>query len=437
MQNVTVLDSVMGSGKTSYIIDHMRRSHARGLFNQAERQSFVYVTPLLDEVERVKEAIPEMGFRDPQPVHGKKYFHLETLLEEGANVATTHELFKRLTRKAYDHITAGRYTLVIDEVLTCCDVFSDLKEADRRTLFDAGMVYIDESTRRLRWNHEDHGGYSGRFEDIMNLCDNGNLCVYGDDKVILWQFPVEFLQCFDQVFILTYLFEGSPMRAYLEAEGVNFEMLAVTGSRDQGFTTVDWWTHSEANTKARIKELVSVYEGPLNDIGTRKGKAHPFSKGWLRNQGTKGHDAIRKKTETFFKTKSSTPSTENAWTTFSDYKTSLKGTRFSHKDCWIPLNTKATNQYAHKRAMAYLSNRFALPPIKNFFDEQGIDMSEDIYALSEMIQVLWRTAIRNGQPVTFYIPSERMRGLFHLWLSTDNTSQLVRAVATVPKAAAS
>jgi hypothetical protein len=55
-------------------------------------------------------------------------------------------------------------------------------------------------------------------------------------------------------------------------------------------------------------------------------------------------------------------------------------------------------------------------------------MSEDIYALSEMIQVLWRTAIRNDEPVMFYIPSERMRGLFHLWLSTNNTAQLVMAI---------
>jgi hypothetical protein len=45
-----------------------------------------------------------------------------------------------------------------------------------------------------------------------------------------------------------------------------------------------------------------------------------------------------------------------------------------------------------------------------------------------MIQVLWRTAIRNDEPVMFYIPSERMRGLFHLWLSTNNTAQLVMAI---------
>lgn len=435
--HITVFDSIMGSGKTSHIIDHMREAHAQRLFTDGRDDRFIYVTPLLDEVERVQEALPEMRFKDPQPVHGRKYFHLEQLISDRENIATTHTLFKHLTHKTHEKIAAGGYTLVIDEVLTCCDVFSDLKEADRKTLFNTGMVYIEEGTKRLRWNHEDHGGYAGRFEDIMHLCDNGNLCVYGDGKVILWQFPVEFLQCFDHVFILTYLFEGSPMRAYLEAEGVHFEIVSVTGSRDQGFTPVDWLTHSEADAKAKIKELVTVYEGPLNDIGKPNGRAHPFSKGWLRRQDKKAMGAIRAKVETFFKTKSKTPSTKNAWATFSDFKSDLKGKGYSHKECWIPLNTKATNQYAHKTAMAYLSNRFSLPPVRQFFADQGIDVSEDVYALSEMIQVLWRTAIRNDEPVTFYIPSERMRNLFKLWLSTNNTTQLLRKIEKQEEWAAS
>jgi len=143
--------------------------------------------------------------------------------------------------------------------------------------------------------------------------------------------------------------------------------------------------------------------------------------------------SIKAKVETFFKTKSKTASPQNALATFSDFKSGLKGKGYSHKECWIPLNTKATNQYAHKTAMAYLSNRFSLPPVRQFFEDQGIDMNEDVYALSEMIQVLWRTAIRNNEPVHFYIPSQRMRRLFNLWLSTDNTTQLVTALSKQPE----
>lgn len=57
MTNVTVIDTIMGAGKTSYMIEYMNRAYVAGLFNSSDRR-FIYVTPLLDEVERVKEACP-------------------------------------------------------------------------------------------------------------------------------------------------------------------------------------------------------------------------------------------------------------------------------------------------------------------------------------------------------------------------------------------
>ena len=38
-------------------------------------------------------------------------------------------------------------------------------------------------------------------------------------------------------------------------------------------------------------------------------------------------------------------------------------------------------------------------------------VDEDGYALSEMIQFIWRSAIRNNEPIYCYIPSKRMRDL--------------------------
>ncbi|WP_109312475.1 hypothetical protein [Ruegeria sp. AU67] len=131
---------------------------------------------------------------------------------------------------------------------------------------------------------------------------------------------------------------------------------------------------------------------------------------------------------TFFKNHAETRAGENAWTTFKDHRTKLKGEGFSGKGCWTPLNTKATNAFAHKRSMAYLANRFSLPILRNFFADRGIDMNDDIYAISEMVQVIWRTTIRNDEPVMLYIPSERMRGLFRLWLETDSTAELIEAL---------
>ena len=51
-------------------------------------------------------------------------------------------------------------------------------------------------------------------------------------------------------------------------------------------------------------------------------------------------------------------------------------------------------------------------------------MEENEYALGEMIQWIWRSAIRDGKEIWIYVPSRRMRELLKQWLidlsSSDN-----------------
>ena len=428
MTNVTVVDTIMGAGKTSYIIDFMNRSHIEDMFQTPQRR-FIYVTPLLDEVDRVQRACPDLRFKDPKPIHGRKYFGLQKLIDDRENIATTHELFKMLTQDTCQSLLAANYTLVIDEVLTCCDFFDGLSKHDQDDLFNSGKVYIDDETNRLQWCHEKHGHYQGKFSPIKHLCDNGNLAVYADvrgsKRVLIWQFPTEFLECFDEVYVLTYLFQGSPMRSYLEAEGVSLELKAVSGSRADGYHLVACQDHSEREAKAKIRELITIYEGNGNGIGSPIGREQPLSSSWFKRADTATLKKLRGNTVTFFKNHAKTRACDNAWTTFKDHRSKLKGESYSGKGCWIPLNTKATNAFAHKRSVAYLSNRFSLPILRNFFAHRGIDMNDDVYAISEMVQVIWRSAIRNDEPIHLYIPSERMRNLFKLWLQCDNTSELI------------
>ena len=56
------------------------------------------------------------------------------------------------------------------------------------------------------------------------------------------------------------------------------------------------------------------------------------------------------------------------------------------------------------------------PTIKNFFVCHGVDVDEENYALSELIQWIWRSRIRLGYDIDLYLPSERMRNLLILWL---------------------
>lgn len=433
---ITVIDSIMGAGKTTYAITHMnglQEQNVSDAFNGLPGdRKFLYVTPLLSEVERVQSACGNLRFRDPVPVHGRKFYHLEQLIEAGENVATTHRLFSLLSQSVYRKLREQNYTLVIDEVLTCCDHFTDMSKSDKDMLFDGAYVYIEEITSRLRWNHDKHPNYRGKFDQVRNLCDNGNLVAYvpkGSDKknamVILWQFPSEFLQCFSRVLVLTYLFHGSPMKSYLEAEGLTFDMQSIGPAGE----LVPWAEHSERETKERLRSLVTIYDGRLNALGKSNGRDNPLSSSWFKRAKQLDYAKLRQATISFFKHTAGTPSTRNAWTTFKERKPKLKGIRYGREENWIPLNAKATNEYIDKRSLAYLANRFSLPVIKSYFEEKGIGVSDDVYALSEMVQWLWRSGIRRGDPVTIFVPSDRMRRLLRTWLECDDTLTFVKAVS--------
>ena len=122
-----------------------------------------------------------------------------------------------------------------------------------------------------------------------------------------------------------------------------------------------------------------------------------------------------------------------AWSTFKDFKPFLtdkgrKNTRpltaderkfpdkSKHLQCFIPVNSRATNMYSDRYNLAYLVNVYPHPSVVKFFCKKDIEVNSDSYALSEMLQWIWRSRIRNGLPVNIYIPSSRMRNLLEQWL---------------------
>ena len=72
--------------------------------------------------------------------------------------------------------------------------------------------------------------------------------------------------------------------------------------------------------------------------------------------------------------------------------------------------------------MAYCVNYFLNPLIKNYFITFGVRIEEDKCALSEMLQWIWRSAIREGKDITIYVPSMRMRTLLLDWMEKTGSA---------------
>ncbi len=269
MTSITVLDSIMGSGKTTYVINMINAQHTKNVAesfanHEHKHDKFLVVVPLLSEVDRLTHACPDLRFMNPQPVHGRKLYHLEKLVEDGENIVTTHALFRMLNRNVHEKLKQQNYTLIIDEVLDCVEMFDGLTKKDRKLLFDTGMVYVDNKTRRLCWNYESHPNYEGKFSDIKKLCDTGSIvCI--KDQMLLWEFPSEFLTCFEKVIVCTYLFKGSPFYAYLQAEGFTIHMQTI---RDGSLCEWDEG-RGDKEAKAHLRSLISIYVGEGDSVADR------------------------------------------------------------------------------------------------------------------------------------------------------------------------
>ena len=102
------------------------------------------------------------------------------------------------------------------------------------------------------------------------------------------------------------------------------------------------------------------------------------------------------------------------YTVFKPYAKYISGKGFSRG--LVACNARGTNNYRERKSLAYLINFFMQPDIKQFIEHYHIEFDEDLFSLSALLQWIWRSQIRDGQPIDIYIPSERMRMLLLMWI---------------------
>lgn len=71
----------------------------------------------------------------------------------------------------------------------------------------------------------------------------------------------------------------------------------------------------------------------------------------------------------------------------------------------------------------YCINKFLQPFVIKYFTSKDVYIDEDKYALSELIQFIYRSAVRNGEDVYCYIPSKRMRTLLIDFIEKNTRSK--------------
>ena len=86
---------------------------------------------------------------------------------------------------------------------------------------------------------------------------------------------------------------------------------------------------------------------------------------------------------------------------------------------WCASVTRGTNAYDHCSHVLYIHDQHINPSVARSLEMQPSKETDNLYAISEMVQFIFRSRIRKGEPITVYMPSKRMRELLEQWLDGD------------------
>lgn len=405
----------MGSGKSTFAINYI---------NKNPDKKFLCIVPLIKECERYEKST-SIDIVDPES-WGTKWKHFRWLVENDKNIVTTHALIQKMDLDMLELLKSKDYTLMIDE---CLDVLSPYKisKDDVKIIFNEHLVSLDENGF-LVWN-EDKKPYKGVYGDIKRLCSFKSLMGFKKDnsdelaRILMWNFPVDFFKCFEESYIFTYLWDGSIQKSYFDIHGIQYEKYML----DEDKELIPHNKMLEFEKRRNIVDLINIYDGKFNNIGMKIGKSNPLSKSWYEDKRKKNltiFSQMKKNTENYFRTVTQTESKYNMYTVFKPYAKYIGGKGYSKG--LVSCNARGTNEFREKKSLAYLINFFMQPDIKQFIDHYHIEFDEDLFALSALLQWIWRSQIRDRKSINIYIPSERMRTLLELWI---NECKMLKNVA--------
>ena len=387
----------MGSGKTQFAIKMMNEA--------SYLKKFIYVTPFLNEVTRVKESVTTRTFIEPDPQHGegRKYEHFKRLIKNGKNIVTTHALFSRADDELLELLRYENYTLIIDEVMDVIDIIK-MKRNDIQILLDSNVIKINDN-KQIEWISDSK--FDSRYNDIKDYALAGNL-FFVRDSAMIWNFPAKIFDVFDEVYILTYMFEGQIQRYYYDMHNVKYQYYSVNNGELIPFTR-------KYENREQLKQLINIYDGKLNDIGERKNN---LSVSWFkRNKKSLKMIELKNNLYNYLRNIIKADSEDIMWTTWKEYKNKIQGNGFTKK--FVAWNIRATNDYIDKNTLAFCINRFLNPIEDGFFIDHNVEVNQEMIALTDMLQWIFRSAIRQNKPINIYIPSSRMRNLLIGYLNGD------------------
>ena len=401
---IKINDYPCGSGKTTKMIENFK-----------EDQKYLVILPLLSEVTRVIEGSKDIEFVQPDEndnEQGTKTSSLEAQLLLGNNIATTHEMYEKLVPMVKGGLLDD-YDIIIDEVPKVVEmVTSKSKTSIQEFYLDAGYMDVDATTGRVKptmkwWQNRDEVSDT-LSPQILTFAETG--CLYlQEGKMFIWALPQSILTGGRSVTVMTYKPEGSMLLAYLSKLGLPFEI-----SNDNQL---------EEDFRAKAAELITI-----EDIGALSKNNFSYTGQVAGMSSSSYYSKVSRSLKNLKERKLIgvdiydilITCKKDAWLKASNDNQPKPGVFAKNsrlKDAnWIANTTRGTNDYMHCSHLIYLYDQNINFIVARWLGDSSRAFNA-AYALTELIQWVWRSRVRRGEPITLYLPSPRMRRLFEEWLA--------------------
>lgn len=407
ISHIKVVDVIMSGGKSQWAKEFIKN----------QKLPVIYVTPYLEEVERFKDCY---GKKLYEPIYnGKsKKDNIKYLISKGINICTTHSLFSSFDEDILELIKLNHYILILDEVVSGYTVYP-ITHQDYNMLKEKQYIYVNDITKQIHLNPtkeyvKNDLYYKGVFSDFIDYVENCK--VYEHRNVPIIEFPINIFDYFTVVFILTYMFDGSTLKSSFQINDIKYNRINIPPTKEYHPFDVLYEENICNFSGIKFKNKIKI----INDTKINKFdefKIGVFSSSWYKKYGNGYGKIIGDVTRNYFKHRNKLKCKDVLYTVYKDQEKNVKV--LSYAKSFVPVNLRATNKYSDRSCGAYLVNRYLNPILKSFIKSKGGTIHEDIYALSEMLQWIWRLRIRNGEDISLFIPSKRMRNLLIKWLNGE------------------
>lgn len=420
---VEVVDSIMGSSKTTECFNWI---------NKNPNDKYIYVSPMLSEVDnggRIHKSVLGVEFISPSLEDDNKTYktkteHLTYLLEHGFNISCTHKLYLNMDESHFKLLEKHGYTVILDEEVEVIRTYGSYSKSDIDYLIEKQEITVSDVDGAITWigNSLSVDDYDHKYHKLKLLCEKHSVYLNrgtsAKKNVLISHIPLKLLQCAKRVIVITYMFYGSVLECFLRLKGIKtkpcIDITPKTNLKPSDFS--DLITLVSPTKKTVDLKMSKIWWDSLTD----KDKPLVNSIGNLIMNTAKQH-GIRSKDVMWTCPKDNAYGvSENAKAMKMNPKGYVKYDDNSEtKYCWLSVHTRATNDYSHKKMVAHCYNRYPLQPIKVYLQSCGVPIDEERYAVSSLLQFVWRSRIRKGEPIVLLIPNYRMCDLFCTWLNDE------------------